>query len=115
MIGALRLNFERKVSAFDPVKFDAVIPQYFPATVRRHLLMEKLLGGFGKVRVAVRVVAGENQVVVADQLADVADICFVAFAANNALAFEVFTGLDRQQRRVMLTELLPVPVHALQP
>ena len=95
------MNLERKVSAFDPVKFDAVIPQYLPATVRRHLLMKKLLGGFGEVRVAVRIVAGENQIVVADQLADVADICFVAFAADYAgrwkysLGFILSSGASR--------------------
>ena len=43
-------------SRIDPVKFDAIIPQDFPAAVRRHFLMEELLGGFGKIRVAMRIV-----------------------------------------------------------
>jgi hypothetical protein len=90
MIQGFSLDFARKVSAFDPVKFDAVIPQYLPATVHRHLLVKKLLGRSGKVRVAVRVVAGENQVFVADQLANVADVGFVAFAADYALCSEPF-------------------------
>src|SRR5262249_60932640 len=77
--------------------------------------MEELLGGFGKIGVAVRIVGGEDQVIVADQLADVADIGFVALTADHALALEILAGLHSQERRVMLAKLLPVAVRSLQP
>ena len=102
-------------SRIDPVKLDAIIPQNFPAAIRRHFLMEKFLGRFRKIGVAVRIVGGKDEVIVADQLADVADIGFVALAADHALALEILAGLHGQERRVMLAELLPVAVHALQP
>jgi len=73
-----------KTSCIDPVKLDAVIPQDFLAAIWRHLLVEKLLGCFRKVGVAVRIVGGKNQVIITDQLYNVADIGFVAFAADNA-------------------------------
>ena len=44
-----------------------------------------------------------------------ADIGFVAFAADHALPFEIFAGFHGQQRRVVLAQLAPVTVHALQP
>jgi hypothetical protein len=62
----------------------------------------------------VRIVAGENQILLADRLADIADICFVAFTAITHWRRNYFIGLHRQQRRVIFRELLPVPVHALQ-
>ena len=40
------------------------------------------MGRFGEVRVAMRVVGGENDIVVADLLADEADVSLVAFAAD---------------------------------
>src|SRR5215475_691708 len=106
---------ELEKSRIDSVKLDAIVPQNFPAALRRHFLMEEFLGGFRKIGVAVRVVGGENQVVVADQLADIADIGFVALAADHALAFEILAGLHSEKRRVVLAELLPVAVHTLQP
>src|SRR5215471_385491 len=100
-----------EASRIDPVKLGAIIPQNLSSTIWRHLLVEKLLGCFRKVRVAVGIVGGKNQVIVTDQLYNVADIGFVALAADNALALEILAGL-RKQRRVQFAQLSPVAVHA---
>ena len=69
-------------------------------------MVEKFLGRFRKIRIAMGVISGENQVLVADQLNDVANIRFIAFTANHALALKVIAWLHRKRGFVVSDYLI---------
>ena len=57
----------------------------------------------------------KNQIVITDELYYRTDISFVALAADDALAHEIFARLHRQQGRIIFSQLSPVTVHAAKP